>query len=97
MNIWGILPNQAEIAGVRSANKSTTNLNNYAGPSFSESIKELAQSANMQIANGATAGELQFARQKEGFDEPFSFKEAEEELAEEYIARIQKLLKDLNK
>jgi len=97
VNFSCILPICNEISNVKSSNKSTANLNNYTGPSFGESMREIARSANMQIANGHTASLLQFSKQKEEFDEPFSFLKAEEEIAEEYVGRIRKLLGKLNK
>ena len=99
MNIWGVLPNIGEISGAKSPNKATgNNMANYKGPSFAESMKDIARSANMQISNGSTAGSLQFNRKKEELvDEPFSFTEAEKEMAEEYVDRINKLLKELKK
>jgi hypothetical protein len=58
---------------------------------------EVSHSANMQIAQGGTPGSLQFNRRKEEmFDEPFSFLDLEEEMAEECFSRIQKLFKELS-
>ena len=99
MNVHGVLPNPGEIANVKSANRSTTSVNhNYIGPNFGESLREIAKSAKMTIANGSTAASLQMARQKEeSLEELFSFSEAEKEQADEYMFRIQKLLNQLKK
>ncbi|MBU0672805.1 MAG: hypothetical protein KJ732_07255 [Candidatus Margulisbacteria bacterium] len=96
MNIWGVMPNNNEAINVKSANKSTTNIN-YKGPSFAQSISEVARSVNIQVAQGATASELQFTRQKEGLDKPFKFEDAEEEMLDDYIGRIKKMLGELKK
>ncbi|MFH1684201.1 MAG: hypothetical protein ABIA67_04895 [Candidatus Margulisiibacteriota bacterium] len=97
MNIWGVMPNiNNEAINVKSANKSTTNIN-YKGPSFAQSISEIARSANIQIAQGATASELSFNRQKEETGKPFKFDEAEEEMLDDYIGRIKKMMDELRK
>jgi len=97
MNIWGIMPNtSAEVTQVKSANKSTTTVNQN-GFSFSESLGQIARSANMQIAHGATASELQFMRKKEGFDKPFNPEDVEEEMLENYMTRIKKMMDELQK
>lgn len=101
MSIWGIMPNMnvSEAANVKSTHKSVSNgLHNYNGPSFSESMSSVARSANMQIAHGSDAAALQLSRRKEETDEKlFSFLETEEEILEDSIGRIAKLLKDLQK
>jgi hypothetical protein len=95
MNIYGINPN-ANIEA-KPAIKPAANVN-YTGPSFAQSISEVARSANIQVAEGATNSALQFNRHKEELQEkPYNFKEEEEELLEEYLARVQKMLKDLQK
>ena len=70
---FSAIPNFSEASNVKAANKSTINLNNYTGPNFGESLREVARSARMQIANGSTAASLQMFRQKEGFDKLFNF------------------------
>ena len=97
MNLWGIMPNYNEVAGVKSANKSTAAQLNNSGPSFVESIGEIARSANMQIASGATAGELRFARHKEGFEKHFSYKEEEKVFLDDRVTRISELFNQLKK
>ncbi len=97
MNIWGVMPNiNSDAMNVRSANKSVNNVN-HNGPSFAQSIGEIARSANMSVAQGATASELQFRRQKEAFDKPFDFEDVEEEILEDYISRIKNMMDDLQK
>lgn len=97
MNIFGAIPNYTEVSNVKSTNKSTTNGNNYTGPSFGESIREIAKSAKMEVVNGSAASSLQLTRQKEGFDKPFDFKKAEEELAEDYVGKLQKMMEKMKK
>ncbi len=98
MNIWGVNPNiNSEAIGVKPAAKSPSNAN-YVGPSFAQSISEVARSANIQVAEGATNSALQFNRRKEEpAEKPFDFENAEEEVLEQYLSRIQKMLKDLQK
>jgi hypothetical protein len=89
MNINGITPNFNEPLNV----KPKADTNNYTGPSFAASIKELAQSAQIQVAGGNNASLLNLNRHKEEkTEELFSFTKAEEEQAEHYIASIDKLL-----
>ena|SRR3989344_941101 len=93
MNIFGINPNSAEIGNV--SHKPATSTNNHAGPSFAESFRDIARSANIQIAGGNNAASLQLTRRKEeSLEELFSYTKAEEELAENYLAKIKKLLKE---
>ncbi|MDD5382123.1 MAG: hypothetical protein PHH60_00485 [Candidatus Margulisbacteria bacterium] len=98
MNIWGVMPNlNNDVSGVKSSSKATTNAN-YNGPSFAESISDIARSANMQVAGGNNSNALQFNRRKEELvEEPFDFEEAEEEILDQHLARIRKMLKDLKK
>ncbi len=97
MSIWGVLPNHSEI-NVKSTAKSANSLHNYNGPSFSESMMDVARAAKMQIAGENGAASLAFSRNKEEeFDKPFSFLEAEEEILEDSIARIKKLFDQLKK
>ncbi len=98
MSVWGVMPNinANEAASVKSAHKSVSSTQNNSGPSFTESISNVARSANMQIAHGNDAASLHFTRKKEEcFDEPFSFLEAEEEMLEDSVDRITQLLNDL--
>ena len=64
MNIWGVMPNIAETANVKSAQKSTSSQQNYKGPSFVESMHDIAKSANLEVAKGNTAAYLEFNRAK---------------------------------
>lgn len=98
MNIWGVMPNVGEVINVKSADKSTNNLSNYKGPSFIESMRSVAQSANLQVADGSSSAMLNFNRSKEEkLEKLFSFTETEEEILDESLSRIKKLLKDLKK
>jgi hypothetical protein len=95
MNIQGVTPNfNNEPVNQKSVQKSTTN---PAGPSFSQNFADVARQANVTIANGSTANQAQLSRQKEDFDPLFSFCDAEEELLEESMAKITKLLDELKK
>ena len=97
MNIEGINPNaNIEAFNVKSAAKSTADINTN-GPSFAQSISEVARQADLQVAQGATAANLQFTLKKESFDPLFSFQEAEKEFLQEQIERINKLINDLKK
>ncbi|MBN2058433.1 MAG: hypothetical protein JW782_06540 [Candidatus Saganbacteria bacterium] len=91
------MPNQnIELLNVKPAARSAADIN-YNGPSFAQSLGEIARSANIQVAQGATASELQFLRQKEGFDKPFDFEDAEEEMLDNYISRIKKMVEEMKK
>jgi hypothetical protein len=96
MSIYGINPNNSESQNIKSAVKNSNA--NYSGPSFAQSISEVARSANLTVAEGATNSALQFNRRKETLiDEPYNFEQEEEEILEEYLKRIQKMMKDLQK
>jgi len=99
MNIWGVLPNYSEAAGIKpGSSKAQAGQEQQGGPSFAQSFGQVARSVNMQIAHGGDAGCLQFNRKKEELPEdPFSFVEAQEEIVEDHISRIKQLLKDLKK
>jgi hypothetical protein len=97
MSIWGVMPNINEAVNTKAGNKTSVNLNNYNGPSFVESISDVAKAANIHVASGQTAASLAFTRQKEVYDKPFSFEEAEEEMLEDHLTRIQELFEDLSK
>ena len=97
MNIYGAMPNiNSDAMNVKSANKSVNNVN-HNGPSFAQSMGDIARSANITVAHGATASELQFKRQKEEFDKPFNFEDVEEEILENYMTRIKKMMDELQK
>jgi glutaredoxin 2 len=98
MNIYSVNPNiSSEALSVKSTAKAPTDAN-YTGPSFAQSISEVARSANLQVAEGATNSALQFNRRKEeAADKPFDREQAEEEILEQYLTRIQKMLKELQK
>jgi len=96
-SIWGILPGLTnnDVSGVKSSNKTNDSSNNYKGPNFVESLRDIAKAANIEVAKGYNAANLSLTRQKEMQDEPFNFEEAGEELLEDYITRIKKMLKDM--
>lgn len=97
MNIWGVVPNpNTDAVNVKSASKSTTNIN-YKGPSFAQSMGEIAKSAQIQVAHGATASELEFKKEKGVLEKPFDFEDAEEDLIDDYISRIKRMMEDLKK
>jgi hypothetical protein len=96
MNL-GINPNISEIFTNRPAEKTSTGTNNYNGASFVESLKELTAGQLPQVAADSNAASLNLKRQKEDFDKLFSFTQAEEEIAQEYITHINKLLNQLKK
>ena len=92
------MPNFSDAMSVKSTDKSTNSLSNYKGPSFAESMRGVAQSANLQVANGNSAASLNLNRQKEeSIEKLFSFTDTEEEILDESLARIKKLLKKLAK
>ncbi|MBI5399644.1 hypothetical protein HZB07_03395 [Candidatus Saganbacteria bacterium] len=95
MNIQSVTPNQ----NIESLNNKTVKpaANNYQGASFSQSISDVARQANLGIAQGATTNQARLSRQKEDFDELFSFCAAEEELLEESFEKIAKLFDSLRK
>ena len=98
MNILSIIPNMGEGMKIRSADKSVNNLDNYQGPSFAESFRTVAQSANLQVADGNASAMLNLNRSKEEkLEKLFSFTESEEEILDESLARIKKLLGELKK
>lgn len=98
MNIWGVMPNFSDAMNVKSADKSTNSPTNYKGPSFAESMRGVAQSANLQVADGNSSAMLNLNRSKEEkLEKLFSFTETEEEILDESLAKIKKLLKDLKK
>jgi hypothetical protein len=98
MNISGILPNLGEVMNVKSADKSVNNLDNYHGPSFVESFRSVVQSANLQVADGNASAMLNLNRSKEEkLEKLFSFTESEEEILDESLVRIKKLLSELKK
>lgn len=92
MNILGIVPNSGELSNVKPGSKQNSGLLDYKGPSFAENMHEVARSANIQVASGNMAASLAFTRQKEDFNEPFSFVEAEEDLYRECMEKIQELM-----
>ena len=96
MSIIGINPNIAEVNGVKPASKATQSLTNYTGPSFMESINSVAKAAQIHTAHGAGASALEIKKQKGVHDEPYDFKDAEQEMLDDHIARITELLKDLD-
>ena len=98
-SIWGILPglNNNDVAGIKSTNKTNASSNDYKGPNFAESLRDIAKAANVEVAKGYNAANLSLTRQKEMQDKPFDFEEAGEELLEDYITRIKKMLKDMGK
>ena len=77
------------------ASKSTSN--NFSEVSFKNALVDVARSANMTVASGATTSQLNLTRQKEEYDKPFNFEDAEEELIEDYMGRIQKMMDELKK
>lgn len=93
-SLGGILPgfNNNDIAGVKSSNKINASSNDSKGPNFAESLRDIARAARVEVAKGNNAAYLSLTRQKEEFDEPFDFEEAGEELLEDYITRIKKML-----
>jgi hypothetical protein len=95
MNIWGITPNtQIENKGT---NRSVTTGAESSGAAFSQSMGEVVRAAQIEVAGGASSAGLDFWRCKEEKESKFSFSNAEEELMEEYLIRIRKLLKQLQK
>lgn len=98
MNIGNINPNIGEMMGVKSANKPAADLTNYKGPSFAASLKGVAQSANIQVADGSAAAALNLQRHKEDkLDKLFSFTEVEEEQLDESLDKIKQLMAALKK
>ena len=96
MNL-SINPNIGEIFNSRPADKPLSGTNNYSGPSFAENLKKLATGGLPEVNPENNAASLDLKRQKEEFDKLFSFTDAEEEIAQEYIAHINKLLNQLKK
>ncbi len=99
MTISGINPNIGEISilNIKPENKAAK-AENYTGQSFNASFLEVARSARMQTASGNNAASLNLNNSKEeGLEELFSFVKAEDELAEDYLKKLNKLLNDLKK
>jgi hypothetical protein len=97
MQIWNIAPNNVENFQAKAVSKAETSNVNSSGISFAESIREVARSANMSVTSGSMAAGLNFKTQKEeNLSRPFSFLEAEEEIIENSLAKIHKLLQELS-
>lgn len=97
MNIFGVMPNIVKDLKVQSAQRSD-NSNINTGPSFTESFMSVAQAANIQVANGNGSSALNLNRQKEDqLEKLFSFSETEEEILDESLAKIKKMLGNLKK
>ena len=96
MNFLPIQPIANEALNVKSTQKSTTNQNNYHGPSFSESFKELGKAVNLEVSSRASAAALDMTRQKEEEIKPYNFLEEEEEMLDERIGKIEKMMQDLS-
>lgn len=95
MNINGL---SAGFNELKSTDKPRLNQADYSGPNFSASLRSVAQSANLKVADGNSAASLNFRRQKEEtLDELFSFSRAADEIVESYLWRIKKLLGELKK
>jgi len=95
MNYLPIQPiNNNEALNVKSTQKSTINQNNYNGLSFSESLMEIGKAANMQVSSRASAAALDMTRQKEEEIKPYNFLEEEEEMLDERIGKIEKMMQD---
>ncbi len=92
-----INPNIGQVSNNRPAEKPSSSSNNYTGPAFSENLKKLATGGLPEVNPENNAASLDLKRQKEEFDKLFSFTDAEEELAQEYIAQINKLLNQFKK
>jgi len=98
VNIQGILTVFGEATKVKSSEKSAGSITDYHGPSFAESFRTVAQSANLQVADGNASAMLNLNRSKEEkLEKLFSFTESEEENLDESLARIKKLLGALKK
>ena len=98
MNIWGVMPNISNDQAVKPANRSGSSSQTYNGPSFADSISQIAKSTNIQVADGSSAALLNLNKKKEEkLKKLFSFSEAEDEMIENCVDRINNLLKDLNK
>jgi hypothetical protein len=56
-------------------------------------MEAVARSARLEVAEGAGAALLQMNKDTEElYDEPFNFKEATEEMLDNYVVRIKKML-----
>ena len=98
MSIWGVTPNFSEMMNVRSTEKPGPDLSNYKGPSFAQSLRGVAQSANLQVADGNAAATMNLRHNREEkLEKIFSFTEAEEDNLEESLARIKQLFEKLKK
>jgi len=100
MAISGINPNIGDISSLNSIKpeNKTAKAESYSGTSFNSSFLEVAKSARMQVASGNHAASLNLNNNKEeGLEELFSYVKAEDELAEDYLKKLNKLLKDLKK
>ena len=98
MHISGAMPNISDMMGVRSTDRSTNATTDYKGPSFAESFRGVAQSANIQVADGNSAAAMNLQHNREEkLEKLFSFTEAEEEAMDESLARIKKMLAALKK
>lgn len=93
MDISSVLPgyNSKEVAP--SSKPKVSTFADYRGPSFMETV---ARSAQIEITEGAGAALLQLKKDTEElYDEPFDFKAATEEMLDNYVVRIKKMLNEL--
>ena len=93
MDISSVLPgyNSKEIAPSSKSKVST--FADCRGPSFMETV---ARSAQIEITEGAGAALLQLKKDTEKMhDEPFDFKAETEEMLDDYVIRIKKMLSEL--
>ena len=97
MNICGPAPNLSEVFSPKLTDKSA-DLSHYHGPSFAESIYQIARAAGIYVADGSSAANLSLRRDKsEKLDKLFSFTESEEEMLEDSLARIMQVLGELGR
>jgi hypothetical protein len=98
MSVTNVAPNIGEMLTVRTTDRPAAGSTDYRGPSFAESMKGVAQAANIQVADGSGAARLGLRRERqEKLEKLFSFSEAEEGFIEEAVACISKLLDLLKK
>lgn len=98
MNYITPIANFTEIFSQNQSGKSQSTQTNCNGQSFSSKYLDVSKLANMQIAGQNNAAYLSLSRQKEeSVDDLFSFSNTEDEQAEEYIDKINKLLQDFHK
>ena len=91
MSIWGVLSSHIAKMDIQSTQKVATNSSSYKGPGFMRNMSDVMRAVNIEVAKESIAAALGLNREERELEEAFNFEEAEEEMAQEYLARIKEL------